>query len=46
VLDVQRSPTDAHVQAYHLVATGGVVLRTQTIFEILKGDSRADGRPR
>lgn len=34
VLDIQRFHREIHVQAYHLLARGGIVLRTQTIFEI------------
>lgn len=33
MLDTQRFSTEMHVQAYHLLANQGVVLRTQTIFE-------------
>lgn len=34
VLDVERyHPSEVHVQSYHLIAQGGIVLRTQTIFE-------------
>lgn len=33
MLDVQRLAKEVHAQAYHLIAHGGVVLRTQTIFE-------------
>lgn len=33
VLDIQRFQKEMHVQSYHLVANGGIVLRTQTIFE-------------
>jgi hypothetical protein len=33
MLDVQRFSKEIHVQSYHLVAQGGIVLRTQTIFE-------------
>ncbi|MEM0982523.1 MAG: DUF2617 family protein [Planctomycetota bacterium] len=33
MLDVQRFSKEVHVQAYHLLAAGGYVLRTQTIFE-------------
>jgi len=33
VLDVQRFNKEVHVQGYHLMARGGAVLRTQTIFE-------------
>ena len=33
IVDVQRFATETHTQAYHLLASGGIVLRTQTIFE-------------
>lgn len=33
MLDVQRYGKEAHAQAYHMVASSGLVLRTQTIFE-------------
>jgi hypothetical protein len=33
MLDVQRLAKEVHAQAYHLMAHGGLVLRTQTIFE-------------
>ncbi len=33
MVDVQRYNREVHAQAYHLIATGGLVLRTQTIFE-------------
>ena len=33
LLDVQRFNREIHVQSYHMVAAGGIVLRTQTIFE-------------
>ena len=33
LLDVQRFSKEVHVQGYHMMARGGVVLRTQTIFE-------------
>lgn len=33
MLDIQRHNREIHVQSYHLRAAGGVVLRTQTIFE-------------
>ncbi len=33
VLDVQRLGKEVHAQSFHLVAAGGVVIRTQTIFE-------------
>lgn len=34
VLDAQKYRREYHVQGYHLVASGGFVLRTQSIFEI------------
>lgn len=33
IVDVQRFHKQVHAQCYHLFARGGVVLRTQTIFE-------------
>lgn len=33
ILDAQTYNRETHVQAYHMVAHGGVVLRTQSIFE-------------
>lgn len=33
ILDIQTFSREVHVQAYHMLARGGVVLRTQTIFE-------------
>jgi len=33
ILDVQRYRREVHAQAYHLIAQGGLVLRTQSIFE-------------
>lgn len=33
ILDVQRFNSEVHIQSYHLIAQGGIVLRTQTIFE-------------
>ncbi|MEX2217227.1 MAG: hypothetical protein WD749_00580 [Phycisphaerales bacterium] len=33
VIDAQRYNREIHAQAYHLIAQGGIVLRTQTIFE-------------
>jgi hypothetical protein len=35
ILDMQRHNREMHVQAYHLLANQGLVLRTQTIFEQL-----------
>ena len=34
ILDVQRYNDELHVQSYHLHSKNGVVLRTQSIFEI------------
>ena len=34
VVDVQRYAREVHAQSYHLVAAAGLVLRTQTIFEL------------
>ena len=34
LLDLQRYSKEMHAQAFHLQAQGGVVVRTQTIFEI------------
>ena len=33
ILDVQRFRREIHAQSYHLLAQGGLVLRTQSIFE-------------
>lgn len=33
MLDIQRFSKEIHAQSYHLIAQGGFVLRTQTIFE-------------
>ncbi len=35
VLDTQKYKREFHIQSYHLVGTTGVVLRTQSIFEIV-----------
>lgn len=35
ILDVQRYRGEVHAQAYHLLAPGGFVLRTQSIFELM-----------
>lgn len=34
LVDIQRLNSEVHVQAFHLLAQGGLVLRTQTIFEL------------
>lgn len=33
VIDAQRMTREVHIQTYHMLASGGLVLRTQTIFE-------------
>lgn len=33
IIDIQRFNKEIHAQCYHLIAQGGVVIRTQTIFE-------------
>lgn len=33
IVDIQRQSREVHAQSYHLLAQGGTVLRTQTIFE-------------
>jgi len=33
ILDVQRYRREVHAQSYHLISQGGLVLRTQSIFE-------------
>jgi hypothetical protein len=33
LIDTQRYNREIHAQAYHLIAQGGIVIRTQTIFE-------------
>jgi hypothetical protein len=33
MIDVEQRSREVHAQAYHLIATGGLVLRTQSIFE-------------
>ncbi|MEM9167687.1 MAG: hypothetical protein AAGB48_11790 [Planctomycetota bacterium] len=35
MVDVQAFNREVHAQAYHLIARGGFVLRTQTLFELL-----------
>ncbi len=37
VLDMQAFSREVHVQSYHLLASSGVVVRTQTIFEHAQG---------
>ncbi|MEO1235164.1 MAG: DUF2617 family protein [Planctomycetota bacterium] len=36
VLDAQKYKREYHVQSYHLIAHNGTVLRTQSIFEIVR----------
>lgn len=38
ILDVQRFRREVHAQSYHMISRGGVVLRTQSIFEHLPID--------
>ncbi len=33
IIDIQRFRQEVHAQAYHLLAQGGIVLRSQSIFE-------------
>lgn len=33
IIDTQRFNKEIHAQCYHLIAQGGIVIRTQTIFE-------------
>jgi hypothetical protein len=33
IVDIQKYATEVHVQAYHLLPAGGIVIRTQSIFE-------------
>ncbi|MBC7771856.1 MAG: DUF2617 family protein [Pyrinomonadaceae bacterium] len=33
MIDIQRKAREVHVESYHLVASAGLVLRTQSIFE-------------
>lgn len=35
ILDTQRYRREVHIQAYHLMSRGGLVLRTQSLFEII-----------
>jgi len=35
ILDLQRFRGEVHAQSYHLIAQGGFVLRTQSIFELI-----------
>lgn len=35
IIDMQRYNGEIHAQSYHLMAQGGLVLRTQTIFELV-----------
>jgi len=34
IIDLQRYANEVHAQAYHLIPSGGVVIRTQAIFEL------------
>ncbi len=35
LLDVQKYKKEFHFQSYHLIGSSGMVLRTQSIFEVL-----------
>jgi hypothetical protein len=35
MLDLQRFAREVHVHAFHMIGNGGLVLRTQTIFELM-----------
>jgi len=35
MLDLQRYARELHVHAYHMIGNGGLVIRTQTIFELV-----------
>jgi hypothetical protein len=35
ILDVQKLKSELHVQSYHLIGATGLVLRTQSIFEVI-----------
>jgi hypothetical protein len=37
ILDVQRFRREVHAQTYHMLAVGGIVIRTQAIFEHTAG---------
>jgi hypothetical protein len=34
MVSIQRQQKQIHAQAYHLIATGSLVIRTQSIFEL------------
>jgi len=36
MIDIERRPREVQVDAYHLIASGGFVLRTETIFQMNK----------
>lgn len=35
MLDIQRYARELHVHAYHMIGNGGLVIRTQTLFELV-----------
>ncbi|MBL9148287.1 MAG: hypothetical protein JNM94_06285 [Phycisphaerae bacterium] len=45
VLDVQSSRTEMHIQGYHLRSDCGLVLRTQSMFQLTSGQEK-DGKGR
>lgn len=36
IIDVQRYRNEVHAQGYHLMSQGGLILRTQCLFEVVK----------
>jgi hypothetical protein len=46
VLDVQSSRTEMHIQGYHLRSDCGLVLRTQSMFQLTSGQDKGDGKGR
>lgn len=41
-MDVQRLHNEVHFQAWHMDATTGLIVRSQTIFELMPGNSGED----
>ena len=42
LLDVQRYRTEVHLQGYHLRSDCGLILRTQSLFQIGDGEETGD----
>lgn len=38
IIDVQRYRNEVHAQGYHLMSQGGLILRTQCLFELVKAE--------